>query len=315
MTKTIFITGGSGYIGAVIIEYAIAQGYSVTALSRSPSSDTKLTALGATPVRGDITSLSVLTREASKASATINVADAIASDYTISQDERWRINYAAHDALAAGVKGTDKPLIITSGALIVQPHPNDEETDENSPGWPEGHVYERGFESNKQRYLDAGIRVSYVRLAPYVYGRGGSGVRLYMTSFFPRGSGFFVTPGTALTSTVHVDDAACLYLLLVERARAGESYNATSETDVQQNQISEAICEVMGLECEALDVDEVKAKMGMFLAVFMTAKCRAVSGKARGELGWRVEAEKGILEEIRTGSYVGVAREMKDVGK
>ncbi|KAL5386742.1 hypothetical protein PMIN04_010213 [Paraphaeosphaeria minitans] len=190
MSKTFFITGGSGYIGSVIIEYAVAQGYSVTALPRSESSDFKLRALGANPVRGDLKSLEVLRAEASKADIVINVADAIASDFNISQDERWATNYAANDALAAGVKGTDKPLIITSGAMIAQPHPQDEETDENSPGWPQGHLYARGFESRKQTYLDQGIRVCYVRLAPYVYGRGGSGVRLYMDSFAPRRQGF-----------------------------------------------------------------------------------------------------------------------------
>jgi nucleoside-diphosphate-sugar epimerase len=309
--QTIFITGGSGYIGSVIIEYAIPQGYSVNALSRSESSDAKLRALGANPVRGDIKSLDVLTREASKADIVINMADAIASNFNISQDERWAMNYAANDALAAGVKGTNKPLIITSGAMTAQPHPDDEETDETSPGWPEGHIYSRGFESNVKTYLDQGIRVSYVRLAPYVYGRGGSGVRLYMDQFVPRGSGFFIKPGTARTTTVHVEDAARLYLLLAEKSEAGESYNCTSETDIEQKQISEAICETLGFACEQLEVEDVKAKMGMFLAIFMTAKCRASSKKAREQLGWSIQAEKGILEDIKSGSYAELAKEMK----
>lgn len=313
--QTIFITGGSGYIGAVIVEYAIAQGYSVTGLSRSESTDTKLRALGANPVRGDLTTTDVLTREASKADIIINMADAIASNFEISQDERWATNYAANDALAEGVKGTKKPLIITSGAMTAQPHPNDEETDESSPGWPKGHIYSRGFESNKQRYLDQGIHVNYVRLAPYVYGRGGSGVELYMKTFAPRGAGFFVKPGTSLTTTVHVEDAARLYLLIAEKGKAGESYNATSETDVMQKAISEAICEVLGVPCEQYEFEETKEKVGMFLAIFMSAKCRAVNRKAREELGWRIEAEKGILEEIRAGSYVEVARKIKKSSK
>ncbi|KAF9730606.1 hypothetical protein PMIN06_010540 [Paraphaeosphaeria minitans] len=293
MSKTFFITGGSGYIGSVIIEYAVAQGYSVTALPRSESSDFKLRALGANPVRGDLKSLEVLRAEASKADIVINVADAIASDFNISQDERWATNYAANDALAAGVKGTDKPLIITSGAMIAQPHPQDEETDENSPGWPQGHLYARGFESRKQTYLDQGIRVCYVRLAPVSSS----------------------SPGTALTTTVHVEDAARLYLVLAERAVAGESYNATSETDVQQKQILETIYETLGFPCEELHVKEVNAKMGVFLAVFMTATCRSSNKKAREQLGWSVQAEKGILEEIRSRSYVEVAKEMKTQAK
>ncbi|KAL5411529.1 hypothetical protein PMIN04_010212 [Paraphaeosphaeria minitans] len=55
--------------------------------------------------------------------------------------------------------------------------------------------------------------------------------------------------------------------------------------------------------------------MGVFLAVFMTATCRSSNKKAREQLGWSVQAEKGILEEIRSRSYVEVAKEMKTQAK
>ena len=93
---SIFITGGSGYIGSRIVEFAIADGYAVTALSRSEASDTKLSDLGATPVRGDLTTLDVLTREAAKADVVISMADSIAGNYGMSQDERIRINSKYH---------------------------------------------------------------------------------------------------------------------------------------------------------------------------------------------------------------------------
>lgn len=311
MSKTIFVTGGSGYIGSVIIELAIAQGHSVNALSRSELSDAKIHALGAKPVRGDINSLDVLTREASNADVVINMADAIASNYDISQDERWTINFAANDALAAGVKGTNKPLIITSGALSALPHPEDEETDETSPGWSSGHPFSRGFESNKTQYMDEKIRVCYVRLAPYVYGRGGSGVKLFMDVWGPQGEGVFVTPGTSMTTTVHVEDAARLYLLIADKSQGGEVYNATSETDIEQKAISEAICKTMGIPCKGVELEAAKAKMGDFLGTFLTFKCRASNKKARDVLGWKIQAEKGILEEIASGSYAELAKELK----
>jgi nucleoside-diphosphate-sugar epimerase len=92
MAQSIFITGGSGYIGSKIVEFAIADGYSVNALSRSEGSDTKLRNLGATPIRGDLTTLDVLTQEAAKADIVISMADSIAGNYGMSQDERIRIN-------------------------------------------------------------------------------------------------------------------------------------------------------------------------------------------------------------------------------
>ncbi|KAF1965010.1 NAD dependent epimerase/dehydratase [Bimuria novae-zelandiae CBS 107.79] len=311
MAKTIFITGGSGYIGSVIVEYAVAQGYSVNALSRSESNDTKLRTLGANPVRGDIKSLDLLTNEASKADVVISIADSLAGNFDISQDERWAINFAAHDALVEGIKGTNKPLLITSGALNAMPRPDDEETDETSPGWPEGHPFSRGFESNNKRYTDQGIRVCYVRLAPYVYGRGGSGVKLFMDMWGPKGAGGFVKPGTALSTTVHVEDAARLYLLIAEKGKGGEIYNATSETSVAQKSIAEAICKTLRIPCKELELEDAKALMGDFLAMFLTLKCRAVSKKAMEELGWSIQAERGILEEIESGSYADLEKQSK----
>ncbi|KAJ4301178.1 hypothetical protein N0V90_003268 [Kalmusia sp. IMI 367209] len=309
--QTIFITGGSGYIGSVVIETALAQGYAVNALSRSESSDAKLRTLGANPVRGDIKSLEVLTREASQADIVINIADAIAGNYGISHEERFAINFAAYDALAEGLKGTGKPLVVTSGALNAAPHPDGEETDESSPGWPEGHIYAKGFESNKGKYVDQGVRVCYIRLAPYVYGRGGSGVKLFMGMWAPRGSGAFIIPGTTPTTTVHVEDAARLYLLIAEKGKTGESYNATSETNVTQAQICEGICKTLGIPCNKVELEDAKAKMGDFLAVFLTAQCRASNKKAKEQLGWTIQAEKGILDEIESGSYVEVAKQLK----
>jgi nucleoside-diphosphate-sugar epimerase len=61
VTKTLFITGGSGYIGSQVISTFLSAGYTVTALARSDESAAHLRSLGATPVSGDLKTLSVLT--------------------------------------------------------------------------------------------------------------------------------------------------------------------------------------------------------------------------------------------------------------
>jgi nucleoside-diphosphate-sugar epimerase len=76
------MTGASGYIGSVITEFAIAEGYTVKGLSRSPTSDAKILALGATPVRGDLRTYDVLTEESAKADLVIHLADSILDDFT-----------------------------------------------------------------------------------------------------------------------------------------------------------------------------------------------------------------------------------------
>ncbi|KAF3036854.1 hypothetical protein E8E12_008093 [Didymella heteroderae] len=311
MGKAIFITGGSGYIGRTLIALALSRGYTVTALSRTPSSDTTLSSLGARPIRGDLSTLSILTERAAQADIVISIADALASDHSMSRTERFRINDAANNALAEGLKGTGKALVLTGGSLHAAALPNHELTDESSPGWPEGHWAAFNLGGIQQRWLDMGVRVCQVRLAPYVYGRGGSGVGLFMKMWAQAGQGMVVDGGAMCTTTVHVDDAVRLYLLVAEKGRKGESYNATAETNITQAHLAQAICRVIDVPCKELSLDKAALKVGPFLAGFLSAENRASNRKAREELGWEVRGV-GILRDIENGSYVEVAKALKD---
>jgi nucleoside-diphosphate-sugar epimerase len=50
----ILVTGGTGFVGTHMIPRLVSDGHDVLALARSASSDERLRALGATPVRGDL---------------------------------------------------------------------------------------------------------------------------------------------------------------------------------------------------------------------------------------------------------------------
>lgn len=52
MSKQLFVTGATGYIGPALIEAAVSNGYTVRGLSRSEAGDTKVIKAGGTPVRG-----------------------------------------------------------------------------------------------------------------------------------------------------------------------------------------------------------------------------------------------------------------------
>jgi uncharacterized protein len=51
---TLFVTGGSGFIGTAFVEAALAAGFEVRALARSDGSAGRLRQLGAVPVGGDV---------------------------------------------------------------------------------------------------------------------------------------------------------------------------------------------------------------------------------------------------------------------
>ncbi|MCB0384006.1 MAG: NAD-dependent epimerase/dehydratase family protein, partial [Bdellovibrionales bacterium] len=50
----IFVTGATGFIGGALCRHFVAQGHTVSAMSRSEASDGKLRKMGVEPVRGEL---------------------------------------------------------------------------------------------------------------------------------------------------------------------------------------------------------------------------------------------------------------------
>jgi nucleoside-diphosphate-sugar epimerase len=299
--KQIFLTGASGYVGSVITEIAVANGYVVHGLSRSETADQRIRKFGGVPVRGDLNSHDVLSQESHKADIVIHLATSY--DLSVpSYDDVFPSDKAALDAIAKQMGGTNKPLVVTSGTLIVAADPTGAETTESSAIDPNP-INTRGrFEDYALSLKDKGIRIIAIRLAPFVYGRGGSGVKVFMNMSLQSGGVMCVDNGTNRTTVVHVDDAARLYLLVAENAKAGEIYNASSATDVTAREMSEGIAEALGLPIRSLTRAEAVAQFGETLSRFLMAENRASGAKARNELGWEPK-EIGILEEIKKGLY------------
>lgn len=305
----LFVTGASGYVGSVITELAIAQGYDVHGLSRSETSDDKVRSLGAVPIRGDLTSLDVLRRESAEADVVIHLATA----YTIgvgTYEDAMPTDLAAVDAIAEGLASTNKPLVVTSGTLSAAPDPNGAETTESSP--PESHPINVRIkvEQHSLALASKGIRVTAVRLAPYVYGRGGSGVKLFMGMSARAGSVTCVEGGKNRTTVVHVDDAAQLYLLVAQKGKAGELFNASGATDLTARQIFDAIAAAIDVPVRDISYADAEAQLGETFAWFLKAVNRASSAKAVKELGWQPKGV-GILDEINKGSYQAVAEAVR----
>ncbi|KAI8631813.1 NAD dependent epimerase/dehydratase [Xylariaceae sp. FL1651] len=320
--QRIFMTGASGYIGSRITEYAIQEGYAVHGLSRSASVAAKLLSLGAVPVPGDLTSLDVLRAEAARADIVMHLADAWTDDFAQPYENVVRIDGAAVDAMAAGLAAQSddharKLFIDTSGTAVVAPDANDGETDEAAPAHPNPI---NGRLQCEQHALGLagrgdGVRVCVIRLPPFVYGRGGSGVRLFMGVFAGLGAVVRVGDGRARTCVVHVDDAARAYLLAARHAcvqpgRVQDIYNVTASTEVSFRDLTDAMAAALGLPVREMETAEATETAGPLAAGFFSLRNRAGSAKARRELGW-TPAEVGIVEDIRSGSYVQVAKEAK----
>jgi len=304
----LFVTGATGYIGGVITEQALAAGHMVCGLSRSEQGDAKLRALGATPVRGDLLTLDVLRRESAQAEAVLHLAYIF--DWAMDYEEILRVDAAAVDALGEPLRGTNKAFVITSGTAVVAPDPVGGETTEESP-LSETFVLKDRIRSERHALglSGAGVRVSAIRLAPYVYGRGGSGVAMLMQMAAKAGESIYVDDGWLRTSDVHVDDAAALYLLAADKANAGDVFNGAASTTVTVREMAEAIGAALELPVRSVSREEAQAVWGDMTA-FVQHENRALNRKAVQELGWQPKSIDR-LTDIRSGSYRGLAEKLR----
>ncbi|KAL7916903.1 putative NAD dependent epimerase/dehydratase [Trichoderma velutinum] len=309
-SKIIFITGAAGYIGSKITELAIADGYTVRGLSRSEKNDDKLRAIGAEPVRGSIDSFDVLTAESAKADIIMHLVDTWGAHFTEDYSAVVRDNNLAIDAIVKGIHGTMKPLIVASGSAIIEPDPEHKETDETSPINMNGINRRHECEQYALDQESKGVRAYSIRLAPYVYGHGASGVGLHMHRAMKRGTAIYVGDGSRRTSTVHVNDAARLFLLVAKQVPASSIYNCTSENYVKISDLAEAMGKALGIPTKALTDEEAIEQLGPIIGRFLGIENIASSAKAARELGWKTK-EIGVLEDIAVGSYVAVAESLK----
>jgi nucleoside-diphosphate-sugar epimerase len=107
----VFATGATGWVGAAVVEELTGHGHHVVGLSRSMDKVKVLEAGGATVLQGSLEDLDLLRSAAEVADAVVHLA--------FNHDFSRYVEHAEQDrqvvtALGAALKGTEKPLLVTS---------------------------------------------------------------------------------------------------------------------------------------------------------------------------------------------------------
>jgi len=308
----IFVTGATGYIGYAVTELAQSQGHQVHGLSRTPEGDAKLTAVGAIPVRGDLTTFDVLARESAAADAVLHLA--FIHDWSSDYNKIIATDKAAVDAIGSSLRGTNKAFVISSGTGAVKPNADGSETDEESPINEDIPFKERYVsEAHALALNDHGVRVSSIRLPPLVYGQGGSGFLPWiMQKSLEAGEVVYIDKGETNTSGVYVEDAAALYLLLLNAE--GGIWNGVNKDAVKIKDIAEAIGTAFGFPVRSVSKEEAVKILGPLLAMLITMENRPSNKKAVEKLGWKIKGPD-MIPDISKGSYAKLAESLKAGGK
>jgi nucleoside-diphosphate-sugar epimerase len=298
----VFVTGGSGLTGPAVVTELIAAGHTVTGLARSEAAAARLESLGATAHRGSLDDLDSLRRGAEAAEGVVHMA--FGGDFA-DPDDMMRRDRTAIETLGGALRFTDKPLVVTSGTLVM---PRGRVSAEHDAPDPNGLApFRIPGETACLGFAAEGVRASVIRLAPTVHGPGDYGfVGMLIATARETGVSAYVGDGANRWPAVHRLDAAVLFRLALEQAPAGSVLHGVAESAIPFERIAHAIATALDIPAVALSPAEAATHFASpFMATVYAADAPVTSTRTRELLGWS-PTHPTLLDDLAHGDYFAV---------
>jgi nucleoside-diphosphate-sugar epimerase len=286
----VFVTGATGFIGSAVVEELIRAGHQVLGLARSEKGATSLALAGADVHRGSLEDLESLRSGAAAADGVIHTA--FIHDFN-NYGPAAEADKRAIETLGTALAGSDRPLIVTSGTLLIQRQSAlATEEDAANPNAP------RKSEEATAALASRGVRVALLRLPPSVHGAGDHGfVPALIGIASKKGASAYIGDGLNRWPAVHRLDAARLYRLALEnKGFVRANYHGVADEGVPTRDIAEVIGRRLNLPVVAKSREEAGGHFG-WMANFFGIDSPASSAQTQQQLGWR-PTQPGLIADI-----------------
>lgn len=224
---TLFVTGGSGFIGQAFVRRAIDAGYQVQALTRSNKSAETLGSLGATPINGDLLTPGDWQNAAARSEYIVHIAQPVTFGGRVTKEraERYRTDRLKMEANLLEVLDLEiiKRIVYVGGTSYYGQQGTDlkdELTPPNPRGW--GPYALEAFEAIKS-YVAKGLPI--VEAFPGgVYGVGSWYITVLETLHARKRLVGLAGRRNTYSSSIHVEDCARAILYLLEHGQVAQRY-------------------------------------------------------------------------------------------